>query len=166
MMNKVLVLDVDETLLNMEPLSFLEIFKKNYKENKGKLIFDKYYLSPRPNVEKFINEVKKDFQLVAFSVANREATIQKLTAMGILNDFIGVYGKEDLQDKKKSLRLIASNMNVDMSNIIGIDDIPELFFEKEKIIRIKPWFIGGDKNDEELLTISKSLEFNFAKIHS
>ena len=166
MMDKVLVLDVDETLLNMEPLFFLEKFKKNYKDYKGKLIFDRYYLSPRPNIETFINEVKRNFQLVAFSTANKEATIQKLTAIGILNDFIRVYGKENLQDKKKSLRLIAKDLKVDLNNIVGIDDVPESFFEKERIIKIKPWFIGDDKNDEELIAVSKNLELNFAKISS
>lgn len=65
---KILVLDVDETLLNMEPLFFLERFKKNYRDYIGKLVFDKYYLSPRPNVNEFIKKTKKYFKLVAFSI--------------------------------------------------------------------------------------------------
>ena len=39
-------------------------------------------------------------------------------------------------------------------------------FQKERIIKIKPWFIGDDKNDEELIAVSKNLELNFAKISS
>lgn len=163
---KVLVIDVDETLLNMEPLFFLERFKKNYKDYKGQLIFEKYYLSPRPNLEEFIKKVRNNFSLVAFSVASREATIEKLRAVEILEDFIKVYGKEDLQNKKKSLKFIADDLNIDMDEIIGIDDVPELFLEKEKIIKIKPWFIGDSKNDEALLNVAKDLELNLVKVFS
>jgi len=165
-MKNILVLDVDETLLNMEPLSFLEKLKKNYKEYKGQLIFERYYLSPRPNLNIFINKTKNKFSLIAFSVASREATIQKLKAIGILNSFIKVYGREDLQNKKKSLNLIAKDLNTNINSIIGIDDTPESFLEKERIIKISPWFIGDDKNDESLLNIIKELEFKFPNVSS
>ena len=155
---RVLVLDVDETLLNIERLSFLKIFKKEYKTYDGKLIFDKYYLSPRPKVKEFIEEAKKHFKLVAFSVVKREITKEKLKAIGVLDSFSKIYGKEDLQNGKKSLKKVVNDLGI--SNIIGIDDIPESFLEQEKIIKIKPWFIGDDKNDSALLTIFRNLEFN------
>ena len=158
---RVLVLDVDETLLNIERLSFLKIFKKEYKTYDGKLIFDKYYLSPRPKVKEFIEEAKKHFKLVAFSVVKREITKEKLKAIGVLDSFSKIYGKEDLQNGKKSLKKVVNDLGI--SNIIGIDDIPESFLEQEKIIKIKPWFIGDDKNDSALLTIFRNLEFNTIK---
>ena len=46
----ILVLDVDETLLNIEPLSFLKIFKKNYKDYNGKFIFYWRVTLPRVRV--------------------------------------------------------------------------------------------------------------------
>ena len=101
---KVLVLDVDETLLNIERLSFLKTFKKDYKTCYGKLIFDNYYIRPRPNLNEFIAKAKKHFKLVAFSVVSREITIEKLKAIGILDSFIKVYGKEDLEIGKKSFQ--------------------------------------------------------------
>ncbi len=157
---KFLVLDVDETLLNIEPLFFLEKFKKNYKDYAGKLIFDKYYLSPRPGVGEFIREAKKHFKLIAFSVVSKEITIRKLKALNILDNFIKIYGKEDLQNGKKSLKKIADDLNVDINNITAIDDIPESFLEQEKIIKIKSWFIGDGREDDALMAVFKDLEPN------
>ncbi len=165
MPEKVLVLDVDETLLNVEPLFFLKRFKKNYKDYEGKLIFDKYYLSPRPKLNEFIKEAKKHFKLVAFSVVSKKLTIKKLEVAGILNNFIKIYGKEDLQNGKKSLKKIANDLNI--NNIIAIDNAPESFLEREEIIKIKSWFIGDKKDDDSLLTAFKrALEFNTIKILS
>lgn len=159
---KVLVLDVDETLLNIEPLFFLKRFKKDYQNYEGKLILGKYYLSPRPNLIKFIQEAKRHFKLVAFSVANKEITMLKLDTLSILGDFVKVYGREDLVNGKKSLRKIAEDLSVEVNDIIAIDDTPELFLEQEKVIKIKPWFIG-DKKDDGLLNL---LESNVIKVLS
>lgn len=160
MTEKFLVLDVDETLLNIEPLFFLEKFKKNYKDYTGKLIFDKYYLSPRPGVDEFIREAKKHFKLIAFSVVSKEITVKKLKALNILDNFIKIYGKEDLQNGKKSLKKIADDLNVSMNDITAIDDIPESFLEQEKIIKIKSWFIGDGREDDALMSVFKDLEPN------
>lgn len=161
---RVLVLDVDETLLNIERLSFLKLFKKNYKSYNGSLIFDKYYLGPRPRLKEFINNAKKHYKLVAFSVVSREITVEKLKAMGILDSFTKIYGKEDLENGKKSLRKVANDLNT--NNIIGIDDIPEIFIEQEEIIKIKPWYIGDSKDDDALSIIFKNLEFNPTEVLS
>ncbi len=162
--DRVLVLDVDETLLSIERISFLKIFKKNYRDYSGNLIFDKYYLSPRPGVKEFIGEAKRYYKLAAFSVVNREITIKKLKSIGILDSFIKIYGKEDLEDGKKSLKKVANDLNT--NDIMGIDDLPECFLEQEKIIRINPWRIGDNMNDNALLTLFKDLKFNAAKVFS
>ncbi|MBU2639452.1 MAG: HAD family hydrolase [Nanoarchaeota archaeon] len=157
-MEKVLVLDVDETLLNIEPLSFLKIFKENYQSYEGKLMFDKYYLSPRPNLTEFIEKAKKNFKLIAFSVVSREITIKKLKAIGILDSFFKIYGKEDLENGKKSIKKIANDLNIPQNSIVAVDDIPEHFLEHDKVIKIEPWFIGDSKKDSSLLNIFKNLE--------
>jgi len=159
----VLVLDVDETLLNIEPLFFLEKFKKNYKEYEGKLLFNKYYLSPRPGVHTFLEKARKSFTLVAFSVVSKKITMQKLKAVGVLHYFSRVYGEEDLQNGKKSLKKVADDLNTDLSHIKAIDDMPYAFIEQDDIIKIKPWFIGDSKDDTALLHI---LERDIAKIPS
>ena len=154
---KILVLDIDETLLNIEPLFFLKRFKKNYKDYEGKLIFEKYYLSPRPRVKKFIKKAAKHFDLVAFSVVSRKITKEKLEVLGIGKDFIKIYGKEDLIDKKKSLKKIANDLNINISDITAIDDMPELFLEQDNIIKIRPWFIGDSKEDNGLIDLFEQL---------
>ncbi len=164
---KILVLDVDETLLNIEPLFFLKKFKKDYKDYEGKLFFDEYYLSPRPNVKEFIKKAKMRFDLAAFSVVEREVTKKKLGELGILNDFIKIYGKEDLVDNKKSLKTVADDLKVDTKDVIAIDDTPDIFLEKDNVIRIEPWFIGGNKEDNAFAGVFEQLlEFESVKINS
>ena len=164
---KVLVLDVDETLLNLEPLFFLKRFKKNYKEYEGTLIFNKYYISPRPNVKEFLEKAKEHFDLVAFSVVEKEFTKQKLKKLGMLDYFSKIYGKESLIDGKKVLNIIANDLNKDVKNIIIIDDKPNSVAEQDSVIGISPWFIGSDKNDAELMEIfDKLLKVNIIEVSS
>ncbi len=166
MNKKILVLDVDETLLNMEPLSFLKIFKKNYISYDGKLIFEKYYISPRPNLNAFLEKVKEKFELIAFSVVNRDVTIKKLKAVNILDSFTRIYGREDLENGKKSLKKIADDFSIHIDDVIGIDDNPEFFLEKDNVFKINPWFIGDKADDSSLLEVFKYLESNSIKIPS
>lgn len=155
---KVLVVDVDETLLNIEPLSFLKIFKKDYHSYNGELVnFSSkgYYMVPRPRIKEFL-EKAKNFDLVAFSVVDRDITIQKLEILGIKNFFVKIYGKEDLINKKKSLKMISEDLNIPINNIIAIDDMPDIFMESFNIIPVKPFLIGNDeyeyqKHDDNLL---------------
>lgn len=156
-MKKILVLDIDETLLNMEPLFFLKKFKKNYKEYEGTMIFDKYYMSLRPKAKEFLKKAQEHFKLVAFSVVNKKITEQKLNKAGVLNHFSRVYGKESLVNGKKVLREIAKDLNKNLEDILIIEDKPKVVKEKDKTIAISPWFIGSSKNDNELIKI---LEFN------
>lgn len=166
MNKKILVLDVDETLLNMEPLSFLKIFKKNYTNYNGKLIFEDYYVSPRPNLDTFLEKAREKFELIAFSVVNRDVTIKKLKAINILDNFTKIYGREDLEDGKKSLKKIAEDFSIDIDDVIGIDDNPEFFLEKDNVFKINPWFIGDKMDDSSLLDIFKYLEPNPIKVSS
>lgn len=144
---KVLVIDVDETLLNIEPLSFLKIFKKDYPNYKGKLVNfsnKEYYMVPRPRINEFLDKTR-NFDLIAFSVVNRDITIQKLEILGIKNFFIKIYGKENLINKKKSLKMISGDLNIPINNIMAIDDTPNLFIENSNIIPVKPFLIGNDE---------------------
>ena len=164
---KVLVLDVDETLLNIEPLSFLRRFKKNYEEYEGSLIFSKYYISPRPNARAFLEAAKEHFELIAFSVVEKEFTKQKLEKLGLLDYFLGIYGKESLIDGKKILSVIANGLNKDIRDIMIIDDKPSLIKEQDNVIGISPWFIGSDKEDNELMRIlDRLLKINIIEVSS
>ena len=145
---KVLVVDVDETLLNIEPLFFLKRFKKDYPSYDGELVnfsSKRYYMVPRPRIREFL-EKARNFDLIAFSVVNRDITIQKLEILGIKNFFVKIYGKEDLINKKKSLKMVSEDLNIPINNIIAIDDMPGIFMESSNIIPVKPFLMG--KNDE------------------
>ncbi len=163
---KVLVLDIDETLLNIEPLFFLKKFKKDYKEYEGTLIFNKYYISPRPNAREFLKKAKEHFELVAFSIVGRELTKQKLEKLDMLDYFSEVYGKESLIDGKKALNIIARDFGIDMENIIIIDDKPELIAEQNNVIGVTPWFIGNKEDNELIKVFDRLLKINLAEISS
>ena len=91
---KVLVIDVDETLLNLEPLFYLKRFKKNYEKNEGCLVrfgARQYYAILRPRVKEFLDKAKEDFDLAAFSVVDKYITNQKLKLFGLEKYFVKVY---------------------------------------------------------------------------
>ncbi len=164
---KILVLDIDETLLNIEPLFFLERFRKNYRKYEGTTIFGKYYMSPRPNAREFLKKAKEHFEVIAFSVIEKKFTKQKLEKLGMLDYFSGIYGKESLMDGKKAINVIARDLNRDIKDIVIIDDKPHQVLEKNNIISVPPWFIGSDKDDNELIKLfNRLLELNLAEISS
>lgn len=156
MTKKVLVVDVDETILNIEPIFFLERFKKDYRKTNGKLINfphtkKEFYISLRPGAEDFLEEARKHFRLVAFSIVNKEITVHKLNKLGIDKQFERIYGKEDLIAKKKHLEIISKDLNTPISAITAIDDNPQLFDFQDRVIKINPWFIGSEANTDELM---------------
>jgi phosphoglycolate phosphatase-like HAD superfamily hydrolase len=148
---KVLVVDVDETLLSLEPLFFLKKFKKDYEEYGGKTIFGRYYISARPNAELFLKMAKEKYDLAAFSVVGKDITEQKLKAVNLFSYFSKIYGKESLVEGKKNPNLIAEDMNVNPDEIMIIDDKPGQVIGEA--IEISPWFIGNNKEDEELIKV-------------
>jgi phosphoglycolate phosphatase-like HAD superfamily hydrolase len=159
---KVLAIDVDETLLNLEPLFFLKRFRKNYKESEGRTITfpdakREYYMAPRPRLKEFLTEAKKHFQLAAFSVVSKDITREKLKLLGLDNEFAKIYGQEDLSNKKKDLQKVAEDFNVPLAHVIAIDDKPAAFTEDSKVIKVKPWLIGSNveyeyqNNEDNLL---------------
>lgn len=150
-LKKILILDVDETLLNIEPLFYLKLFKKEYASYGGKTIniFSKeYYISLRPNTETFLKLLNEKFRLIAFSTVEKEITLKKLVLFGLENYFIKIYGKEELVNKKKSLKPICSNFNASIEEIQIIDDNPCLYEQEfqSHITKIKPWYMGREDN--------------------
>lgn len=148
---KFIVLDIDETLLNIEPLSYIMKFKKNCMDNNGKLItfFGKdYYASLRPNVTPFLRELSKKHLLIAFSTVEREVSKKKLQAFSLENYFVKIYGKEDMIDKRKSIQVICNDFNITKTDICVIDDNPQIYVPGEisSITKISPWFIGLEDN--------------------
>ena len=111
-----------------------------------------------------LKKAKEQFDLVAYSTVEREYTKEKLAALQLLHFFARVFGREDLVNKKKSLKIIAENMNTDINNIILIDDKPDLVEEQNNVLTVLPWFIGGNKQDNALIKLLSKL--NPAEIRS
>ncbi|MBI3032029.1 HAD hydrolase-like protein [Candidatus Woesearchaeota archaeon] len=156
---RVLVFDVDETLLNVERVSFLRMIKPNYKALEGKSLWidqREYYISLRPKIKEVLAELREKFILVAYSLVSKKITIEKLVCFDLDSYFFKIYGEEDLLDGKKSLSIIAKDLNISKQNIIAVDDKPELYDDATNIIKIQPWFIGDNEKDY-LRTISSSL---------
>jgi TFIIF-interacting CTD phosphatase-like protein len=148
--DNILVLDVDETMLNMEPLSYLKIFKKNYADYEGITteFFGKgYYISPRPKLMECLSKARQFSRLVAFSIVHKEITEMKLNALGLKGFFTAIYGKEDLLNGKKSLKKISEDFGIDGNNIIAIDNDSSAYVENS-VIKVKPFFIGCDHEYE------------------
>ncbi len=139
-----LVLDVDETLLNIEPTSFLRLFRKDYAKQGKTVRFPgvkgEYHLTPRPNVKNFLEQTSKEYSLVAYSVVERSFTQEKLERLELAHYFKKVFGKEDLVGKKKSLARVAELLNVSVNDLVAIDDKPNMYLESARVIPVKPWF--------------------------
>ncbi|MDO8656899.1 MAG: NIF family HAD-type phosphatase, partial [Nanoarchaeota archaeon] len=132
----------------IEPIFFLRKFQKDHQKYDGKnaVFFDKeYYIAPRPRVKEFLGLASLHFTLVAFSVVEKEITLQKLTMMGLEGFFLKVYGKENLIDNKKSLKIIGDDLGIPLQDITAIDDTPAIFMETSEIIPIKPFYIGKEE---------------------
>lgn len=142
------MIDVDETLLNIEPLFFLKKFHPNYVQHPGKAITfynREYYIAVRPKVHEFLQKASENFDLVAFSIVDKNTTTQKLTAIGLNGFFVKIYGQEDLIDNKKSLKIISNDFNISPEMLTAIDNTPDSFAERDNIIAIKPFYIGQEE---------------------
>jgi len=163
---KVLVIDVDETLLTIEPLFYLERFHRDYSKKEGvKVIFlDKeYYLMPRPYVRFFLEKLRNDYNLVAWSIADREITRKKLELLGLDNYFTYLFGKQDLHNGKKSLRWLADFINIPLDALAAIDDNPKLYDIPRQVIPITSW-LAGSHDDNELIKAIKLVKIKFGEI--
>ncbi len=144
----ILVLDVDETLLNIEPLFFLKKFHQNYAQYNGKTVSfynREYYIAVRPKVHEFLQKASENFDLVAFSIVDKNTTTQKLASLGLNGFFVKIYGQEDLIDNKKSLKIISNDFNTPMEMLTAIDNTPDSFAERDNIIAVKPFYIGQEE---------------------
>lgn len=145
---RILVVDVDETLLNIEPLFFLKKFHPNYTEHHGKEITfynREYYITARPRVHEFLQKASENFDLIAFSIVDKNTTTQKLTAIGLNDFFMKIYGQENLINNKKSLKMLSNEFGVPLELLTAIDNTPDSFAEKDNIIAVKPFYIGQEE---------------------
>ena len=168
-MKGALVIDVDETLLTIERISYLKIFHKNYYKQKGKHIdfFGKeHYIMPRPFVKKFLELLNKKFDLIAWSIIDSKITEEKLKILDLNKYFKRILGKDELIDNKKNLTWLSSGLKISLNDIAAIDDKPEFYDLPSSVIKISPWLPDGDIKDNELMKIINLIELKFSKVVS
>ena len=163
--NKLLILDLDETLVHtsfqplgkdinnriIEPDIFLKIFfDKKY--------YDLYVLT-RPYIYEFLKEMSKLFVVYIFTASIREYADPLLNEL----DKDKIIKKRlfrdscTISDKGKYVKNL-NNLNYNLKDIILLDNNPISYsFNKTNGIPIKTWH--NDKNDKELLKIRNFLNF-------
>jgi len=145
-----LMLGVDKTLLNLEPIFFLKNFKRDLNNVNGikfQYLGKDYLLAARPRIVDFLNEVSKDFILVAYSDMPKHITKAKLKMLNLNKYFKYVLGNECLVKNKKSIVKAAECLNVDPKEIIVIDNSSVNCIDKD-FFKIKPFLIGRDVDYE------------------
>ena len=137
-----LVLDLDETLINLEI--------KDINNNKCILHF-------RPKLFSFLNEIKPFYELISFTSASKEYAQpiineielkQKYFDYNFFREHSIIYGNDFVKD--------ISRIGRDMKKIIIIDNMEENFrLNKKNGIKIAPFY--GDENDKVLIELTKIL---------
>ena len=137
--NYTLVLDVDETLFH---------FKLNDLQS------DEGFLKIRPGVFKFLEEVKKFYEIIFFTEADR--SYGELIAQAILensNYFDYIFYRENTNIINNDFVKDLSKLGRSLDRIIIIDNMPQNFrLQKENGIYIKS-FWGEDNNDVALFDL-------------
>ena len=149
-MDKLLILDLDETLIHSTAtkLNLQEDFK-----------FQKYYVYKRPHLTWFLTEVSKHFRIGVWSAADEqyvEKIVEQILPKNIVLEIMWGQSwcsfKEDIKGnyvhyEKRLLKL--TKLNFKMESIILIDDNEEnARINKENTILIKPF--KGKETDNEL----------------
>jgi|SRR3989344_272987 len=143
-----IVLGVDRTILNLEPVFFLRNFNrdlKNINAIKFQYLNKDYLLAARPRLTEFLEKLSHDFIIVAYSEMPKYITKAKLKMLNINKYFRYVLGSECLIKNKKAVQKVAECLNINQKDIIMIDSSSQ---DNSDIIKIKPFMLGKDINYE------------------
>ena len=143
-----IVLGVDRTILNLEPVFFLRNFNrdlKNINAIKFQYLNKDYLLAARPRLTEFLEKLSHDFIIVAYSEMPKYITKAKLKMLNINKYFRYVLGSECLIKNKKAVQKVAECLNINQKDIIMIDSSSQ---NNSYIIKIKPFMLGKDINYE------------------
>jgi len=180
MQKKNVILDLDQTLINSEPLENFPFKDKGIKEKV--LHFDIYnmddiYLTAaRPYLEEFLDELFKNYNVSIWTAASNSYMCFIIEHILLKNtnrklDYVFFDYHCDLSqreyDYSKKLDLLFDILNItnyDSTNTIIIDDLKEVFqCQPDNAINIKPFNIldKNSENDCELKYIFNKIESKF-----
>lgn len=165
MNKKLLILDVDETLIHTEidnpdcAYDFIMEFKDdNYI----------YYTSLRPYLNQFLDYAFSNFQVAIFTTAEYVYIKSIIKHLKVdMSKFKFIYDRQycntkynhltGFRDHIKKLSRVRNAFNFPLENMLILDDKPETASENYgNLIPIKPFYF--DKNDTELLKLISYLE--------
>ena len=140
--NYTLVLDLDETLINIE-----------FKDNSN----NKCILHLRPGLFWFLSKVKPFYELITFTSASREYAQPIINEIELKNKYFDyTFFREHSVISGNDFVKDISKIGRDMKRIIIVDNMEQNFrLNKNNGIKIKAFY--GDQNDKVLYELSKIL---------
>ncbi|KAJ2014255.1 Nuclear envelope morphology protein 1 [Coemansia sp. S85] len=154
---KILVLDLDETLIHSSP-------QGSYRaHHRIEVVIDKvaclYYVYKRPHVDYFLRRVSEWYKVVVFTASLAEyadPVIDLLDSQGKLIE--GRYFRESCVPHDSSYAKDLSAIDPDLSQIVLVDNSPlSYFINPTNGIPIQPW-VNSDPKDEALLDLLPLLD--------
>lgn len=169
--DKLLILDIDETLIHTEMLP--KPLDKEYGCDFSMDLDDNYiyYTFKRPHVEKFLNWALENWKVAIFTTATADYVVEIMRNLSVdLSKFEFLYDRNYCNTKYdfdgphsgsrhwvKKLDRVRRSFDFPLEKMLIVDDKPETASENYgNLIQIKPFY--SDQNDVELLKLMSYLE--------
>ncbi|KAJ2881585.1 Nuclear envelope morphology protein 1 [Coemansia aciculifera] len=154
---KILVLDLDETLIHSSP-------QGSYRaHHRIEVVIDKvaclYYVYKRPHVDYFLRRVSEWYKVVVFTASLAEYADPVIDLLDSQNKLIeGRYFRESCVPHDSSYAKDLTAIDADLSQIVLVDNSPlSYFINPTNGIPIQPW-VNSDPKDEALLDLLPLLD--------
>ncbi|KAJ2056484.1 Nuclear envelope morphology protein 1 [Coemansia sp. S146] len=154
---KILVLDLDETLIHSSP-------QGSYRaHHRIEVVIDKvaclYYVYKRPHVDYFLRRVSEWYKVVVFTASLAEYADPVIDLLDSQNKLIeGRYFRESCVPHDSSYAKDLTAIDPDLSQIVLVDNSPlSYFINPTNGIPIQPW-VNSDPKDEALLDLLPLLD--------
>jgi TFIIF-interacting CTD phosphatase-like protein len=152
---KLLILDIDETLVFVDN----KYFFKPYKKLEPDFEIFTYFGIKRPFLDQFLRDISKKYDLALWTSGSKEYAekINELIFKPLKIKVKFIFSNEDLFKGQKDLDIVIDNFpEYSKKDILVIDDNKEYFTnDLTNLITIKKFH--GNQNDQELIRVFKLL---------
>jgi len=164
MKDKLLILDIDETLIHTELNEYECDFTMKFDDGDD----NTYSVNKRPYLDQFMNYAFDNFKVGIFTTSKYVYTKKIMDNLGIdMKNFLFTFDREYCNTKFnnqtheryqiKKLDRVRRALDFPIEKMLIVDDKPETASENYgNLIQIKPFYF--DKNDTELLKLISYLE--------
>ena len=167
MKDRLLILDIDETLIHTELIEAEFDFIMTFNDDTYT-----YFVKKRPHLDKFLKWAFENWQVGIFTTSTYDYVEKIMKNLGYsVSDFKFVFDREYCNTKShkfdhphtggryyvKRLEKVKRTHNIALEKMIIVDDKPETASENYgNLVQIKPFY--SDINDTELLKLMDYLE--------